>query len=213
MLYLNAGDELTVSSKTYTSTLAALHGLAHLLTGKSAELALSELRRTADTIEASLPIWREQAGEIVEQVARKQFFVFLGRGPSQASAMTGALITKESAKLPTEGMNSGQYRHGPIEVTDDRIAVFIFAGLEPTVDLNLALAQELADLKAYVTVIGPVEHPGQNRIPVLHVPGESAWTLPIAEIVPVQLFAALLAEQRGLEAGKFRYIQKVTSRE
>ena len=39
------------------------------------------------------------------------------------------------------------------------------------------------------------------------------WTLPLAEIIPVQFFAARLAASRGLEVGKFFFGQKITTTE
>ena len=71
--------------------------------------------RAADAIEAALPAWKERAREIAGQIAGAKFVTYLGRGESRASALTAALVTKETAKLPTEAMVGGQFRHGPVE--------------------------------------------------------------------------------------------------
>jgi glucosamine--fructose-6-phosphate aminotransferase (isomerizing) len=210
--FLNAGKEDTVTSKTYTCTLAALHMLARALTGMPLESTTSALHRTADSIGTALPGWRDQVGELAAQLEKSRFLTFLGRGPSRASAMTGALITKETAKLPTEGMIGGQFRHGPIEVTSPETATVIFTGISRTRHLDLALAAALARLEGKVLSIGNSDQQVQGTL-TINVPATDEWRSPIAEIVPIQLLAAQLAKQRGLEVGKFKYGGKVTTTE
>ncbi len=120
--------------------------------------------------------------------------------------MTAALITKETAKLPTEGMIGGQFRHGPIEVVSPGVVTVIFAGPSRTRELDLALAADLAGREGQVLVLG-ANVPGALGV---DVPDVDEWTAPVAEIVPIQLLAAGLAKRRGVEPGTFRFIQKVT---
>jgi glucosamine--fructose-6-phosphate aminotransferase (isomerizing) len=210
--FLNAGAEETVTTKTYTCTLAALHMLARALTGMPLETTTSALRRTADAIGTALPGWRDQAGELAAQLKASHFLTFLGRGPSRASAMTGALVTKETAKIPTEGMIGGQFRHGPIEVISPETTTIIFTGISRTRHLDLSLAAALARLEGKVVSVGNSDQQVQDTLTV-NVPASDEWRNPIAEIVPIQLLAARLAEQRGLEIGKFKYGGKITTTE
>ena len=212
-LFLNAGEERTVSTKTYTSTLAALYMLACALTGTAPDNAAEQIASAAGEIAHLLPRWREQVEATVQTLDNVHFHSFLGRGVSLASAMTGALIVKESAKVPTEGMSCAQFRHGPIEVVDDRMAAFVFAGPARTRKVNLRLADEIAALGGHVAVIGDMQQPPSNMARIDMPPEASMWVLPILEIVPVQLLAAQLAARRGLEVGAFRYIEKVTAKE
>ncbi len=212
VLELRAGHEVTVSSKTYTCTLAVLHLMARALAGGDLEAAVAELRCVADAINEMLPTWQRQADEMVAWLEKARFLTFLGRGPSHASAMTAALIVKETAKFPTEGLSGGQFRHGPIEVTSSELGVFIFAGPGRTRDLSLRLAEELAEKGARVAVIGDAGHAVKGALTV-GAPAGDEWTVPVGEIVPIQLFAAQLAAHRGLEVGKFFYGGKVTTHE
>ena len=205
---LRAGDELTVSSKTYTCTLAALHVVTRVLAGEAADLA--PLYHIADEIEARLDGWKATASEIVARVEGSQTIVYLGRGVSLASALAGALITKESSKFPTEGVNAGQFRHGPMEMVDSRISAFVFAGDAKTLALNLGLATDIAALKGRVVTFGGDAVAGAIRV---ELPAVDQWLLPLVEIIPVQCFAAQFAARQGYTPGEFRYLQKVTTKE
>ena len=208
-LVFQAGEEKTVSTKTYTCTLAALVLLTSALSGSGEQEAAQAVESAAQAIESSLSDWEAKAHQIAERIARTTFVEFLGRGASRASALTSALITKETAKLPAEGMVGGQFRHGPIEVIAPEITVTIFMGSATERSLNITLAADIAARGAQVIRIGSsVQHDLGLNIPPLN-----ELVMPIAEIVPVQLLAAELAGLRGFPVGEFRYGSKVTTTE
>ena len=210
---LQAGPEEAVSTKTYTCTVAALHVLARKLTGSDLDEAITQAMGAADCLSSQLDLWDAQMHTFVQQQSAKQeirFVTYLGRGPSRASAMTGALVTKETAKVPTEGMVGGQYRHGPLEGLEPGTIVAIFAGTDHVRELNIRLARDLVDMGGSVLWIG--EDAGIDGATTVElICNLDQWVRPIAEIVPVQFFAAHLAQQRGLVPGKFRFITKVTT--
>ncbi|NWF70956.1 MAG: SIS domain-containing protein [Chloroflexi bacterium] len=206
-LYMGAGKEVTVSNKSYTCSLAALHLMARALVGDDIAPERARLARLADALQPELPRWFDQAQALVEWFAGARVIEFLGRGTALASAQTGALITKECAKFPTEAMSAGQFRHGPMELVTPELGVILFAGPERTRHLSVTLARDLTARGARVALIG-----GESQPDVLHIPLPEAdeWTAPIAEIIPVQCFAAALAASRGVEVGKFYFSSKVT---
>ena len=205
-LLIQAGEEKTVSTKTYTCTLTALVLLTAALTGWD---TAPQVEQAAHAIETALPDWEMQAKHIAERIGKTTFIEFLGRGASRASALTAALVTKETAKLPTEGMVGGQFRHGPLEVLAPEITVAIFMGSGIERSLNETLAADIEARGAAVIRIGSaLEHDLGFNIPPL-----DDFVMPIAEIVPVQLLAAELAAQRGFPVGEFRYGTKITTTE
>ncbi len=212
---LQAGPEEAVSTKTYTCTVAALHVLARKLTGGDVGEAVAQALRAVDCLSDHLDEWNTQMHTFVQQQAQTpgiRFVTYLGRGPSRASAMTGALVTKETAKLPTEGMVGGQYRHGPLEGMEPGTVIAIYGGTDHARDLNIKLARDLIALGGTVLWIG--EDAGiQGATTLALTCNLDQWVRPIAEIVPIQFLAAHLAQQRGLVPGKFRYITKVTTTE
>lgn len=212
-LMMEAGPERAASTKTYLATLAVLELLVCDLSGQSFDDAAATVNEAGDRAEASLDGWRAQVSQHADQIADSQFFVYLGRGPSLASAQASALITKESAKLPTEGCNTAYFRHGPIEIVDERISITFFSGSAPTRAINHSMAAELAAKGGRVTVVGP----SNTDLPAntTHIPlnDVSDRALPLVEVIPMQFMAGMLAERHGYKAGTFRYIGKVTTTE
>ena len=139
----------------------------------------------------------------------------LGRGPSYASALEGALLFSETAKEPAVGIASGSFRHGPVEIVDANFRAIIFAPHGKTRDLNLGLAEDLMKFGAKVRVVGPVGTLGHagSALPFIDVPEVSEKLAPLLDIIPVQLAALRLAHRKNLVIGKFRYAPQVTRNE
>ena len=207
-LMMQAGAEATVSSKTYTCSLALLHLLALKLTNQASVHAFTEVQAVADQLADIIPRFEERAAEISRQIVPVKFIEFLGRGASRASAITAALITKETVKMPTEGMAGGQFRHGPWELLEPGITVCLFSGSPATNSLDQALATDIIARGATAIVIGSTSQTGALHVPV---PQNDPLLSPILEIVPVQLLAAELASARGFTPGEFRYSGKITT--
>jgi glutamine---fructose-6-phosphate transaminase (isomerizing) len=211
-LFLKAGDEASVSTKTYTSTLALLHILTDLLIGEPVDESLHWMGQLADQITQRLDGWHRQMDALARDWHATPFIEYLGRGYSTASAQTGALISKESTKLPTEAMNAGQFRHGPLELVNEHFTGILFVGEEKTRQLNVLLAGEILRHHGRLALLTQVNTSIDNAVHVLLPPCPAAL-LPLVEIVPIQLLCAELSVQRGFEAGHFRYIEKVTVHE
>jgi glucosamine--fructose-6-phosphate aminotransferase (isomerizing) len=208
-LLMQAGEEKTVSTKTYTCTLTALVLLMTALNGSDQNAAAHALEQTAQAIESALPGWETQAKRIADRIAKTTFMECLGRGESRASALTAALITKETAKLPTEGMVGGQFRHGPFEVLSPEISVLMFMGISGERTLDQALGADIEARGATVIRIGSDVRDDLG----FNLPALDPFLTPIAEIIPVQLLAVELAARRGFVPGEFRFITKVTTSE
>lgn len=204
VIELRAGEEQTVGTRSYVNSLAA-----HL---QATAIALErpvprELYDMPGHLDAYLSRWDEHT--TVWDSAVKQSIIFsLGRGTSQAAAMTGALVVKEAAKVGIEGMSASQFRHGPLEMADDRTCVILLPGTAASVPLIDRLAAHLSAVGANAVRLLPWDLPGNGpRLPA----AGSAMTLPLAEIIPFQLLSVILAERQGLEPGTFRQIAKVTT--
>lgn len=207
VVQLHAGEETAVSTKTYTCSVAALALLTALLTGQSVEAAARALHRGADYIAAMLSAWETQIAAVAAAINPPSFLIFLGRGESRSSALAGALVVKETAKLPTEGMVSGQFRHGSVEVLAPGVVVAIFAGSGIAREHHHRLAADLSQKGTPVIWVGAPGEPGMT----VAVEPPALELAPLIEIVPVQLLATELAARRGLKPGEFHHTQKVTT--
>jgi glucosamine--fructose-6-phosphate aminotransferase (isomerizing) len=206
----NLPDEM-VAIQSYTGTVAALLLLAAEVTG--------DFNKTQDEMIALLPRISALIASNLDRIEDWDDFLkalspvyLLGRGPSYASALEGALLFSETAKEPAVGIASGSFRHGPVEIVDTNFRAIVFAPHGKTRDLNLGLAQDLVKFGAKVRVIGPAAADA-GPLPFIDVPAVPEKLAPLVDIVPVQLAALRLAHRKGLVIGKFRYAPQVTRNE
>ena len=206
-----AGDEETVSTKSYTTTLGALYLLEQQLLGRDMNDARMRVLGTSEEVGRHLEKWQSLTVEIGDMWGKCENLAFMGRGVSMASALTGALITMESSKLFCVGLSSGQFRHGPLELVQGGFRSVVFAGLPSTRGLNQRLAGEIVDNGGECLYITPKAGvPGHEKLFELPLPDADPGLLPIFEIIPIQLLTIPLAKSRGVSPAEFRYATKVT---
>jgi glutamine---fructose-6-phosphate transaminase (isomerizing) len=206
-----AGQESSVSCKTYVTALMALHLLGGLLCGRTGN---DDERRTREELSAAVPAvasylgeWKQQVFEIAGEIGRLRNLFLLGRGESLAASGAGALIIKESTRRHAEGMSGAAFRHGPLEMVDDETFAVVFAGAESTRGLQARLADDIRQ--------------AGGRVGWIAGSGSGPWSLPetlpalrpILEILPVQMMTLALAAEAGIEAGRFGRISKITTTE
>lgn len=214
-LCTDAGAEEAVSSKTYTTSLAAQTLLAAALGRIDANQATGQLLAVADGLAGYLADWQSRIEPISDFLGPCETLAYLGRGHSLSTACTAALITEESSKVFCMGVSAAQFRHGPIELARPGLKVVIFAGSGPARRLNENFARELAGHGAQVVLITSEPQAGLDSANLLQsvIPAASPHLLPILEIVPIQLLTIPLAEARGFRPATFQRTTKVTDRE
>ena len=201
-----AGDEYSVSCKTYVATQMALRILGARLCSADANGRLREMEMAADLVDVYLRGWESKVAELVKLLRGMRDVFLAGRGTSLAAARTGALTIKESTHLHAEGMSSAALRHGPFEMLKEGIFVGVFAGDERTRSLNEGLVKDVAGTAALPVLFCEDAERESCRLP--RVP-ESLR--PIVEILPVQMMTLAIAALANREAGKFERATKVTS--
>jgi glutamine---fructose-6-phosphate transaminase (isomerizing) len=200
-----AGDEYTVSCKTYVTTQMALRALGSVLSGADVPARLREMEPAAEVFREYLSDWRRHVDELIEMLRGMRDLFLVGRGESLAAAQTGALTIKESTHVHAEGMSSAAFRHGPFEMLKKGIFVGVFAGNSRTRELNERLVKDVSGTAARAVLFAE-DAEGICRLPKVL---ESLRT--IVEILPVQMMTLALAALVGREAGKFERATKVTA--
>ena len=105
-------------------------------------------------------------------------------------------------------MNAAEFRHGPLELADEKLTIFIVEGDDHIRKYNQILAEEVQTYGGKVIWIG---NHAQEDINSIKTPPTSEIAQPAAEIVTMQLVAQALADKKRIEAGKFRRIGKVVT--
>jgi glucosamine--fructose-6-phosphate aminotransferase (isomerizing) len=203
----SAGEEFSVSCKTYVSTLLALKWLADRIANRG-DASMAALEGAASAVKSYLDRWEDHVVRLTEDLKNVQRLFFVGRGSSLAAAGTGALIVKESDHFHAEGMSSAALRHGPFEMLNPLILVAVFAGDSTTADLNRRLVRDIREHRANAEL---VSEGAANT--AFRLPAAPEAVLPILEILPAQMITLALAVLARREPGRFERASKVTTTE
>jgi glutamine---fructose-6-phosphate transaminase (isomerizing) len=207
---IHAGEEATVSTKTYTNMLAVNLLAAIQLSGGHTDLAIQEMRAAADAMETYLSSWKVRVQELDSTLGEFDTLFLIGRGSSMSAVWNGSLTNKEAAKSAFEGMHAADFRHGPLEIVSEGFAALIFAGPAQTSALNRELAREIVSYGGKAIWLDSVPDP---EIPTILFPKTNELTRPLAEILPMQMLTLAMAKRKNVEAGTFRHVSKITDRE
>ncbi len=214
---VRAGKEKSVAAtKTYTGQLMMLYLLARAL---GAPIPLDSLER--------LPGWADQALRLEPEVAaRAERYRFMGmtavvgRGLNYANAFEFSLKLMETCYVVAERFSSADFLHGPIAMVEQSFPVFLFAPAGPVWPSIRAMLGKLGELGAERLVIADRGNPEATRMGdrslILPIDLDAGNGLPqdvyspIPYIIPAQLMAAYLAEEKGLDPDNPRTLKKVT---
>jgi glucosamine--fructose-6-phosphate aminotransferase (isomerizing) len=217
---VRAGKEKSIAAtKTYTGQLLALYLLAYAL---GASIRADDLHRVTEWTSKALQL----EPEIAARSERYRFMdhaVVVGRGLNYSNAFELALKLMETCYVVAERFSSADFLHGPIAIVEAAFPVFMFAPPGPTWPGTAALIQRIAQVKAETLVItdrsniAAVSKFHDRLTHALCIPAKiggksdlSDLYTPIPYIVPAQLFAAHLAEVKGLDPDRPRALKKVT---
>jgi glutamine---fructose-6-phosphate transaminase (isomerizing) len=207
VLRTHAGEEATVSCKTWVTAQMALQWLAAVLLGQDRDAALSALGDAEGAAAAYLADWRAHVQELVRELAEVRSLFVVGRGPSLAAAGTGGLILKESTHRPAEGMSAAALRHGPMEALSPGVFVLVYAGPPATRALNERLVPEVRATGARAGLVAEDAERPWGRLALTEP------LRPVLELLPVEMVTLALAAIDGREAGTFTIAGKVTTTE
>ncbi len=197
-LVIGSPPDQMVAVQTYTGTVALLALLSAAIAGEI-EDAREELAATVEWVKGILSRQVHSRTSWDELLNTRAPLYILGRGPSLGSVAEGVLLMHETAKAPAIGMSVAQFRHGPVEVVDERFRAVILGTRSETGALDQSLIHDLINMGANGMVI--VAHGIPERF------------IPIAEVVQLQLGAYRKAELNGVRPGEFRWAPLVTKSE
>ena len=191
LLALKAGvDRGRVDAATlakHLADLAALPGLMNHAMGLSGEIAA-----------------------IADDLAKAQDVLFLGRGAMYPLALEGALKLKEISYIHAEGYASGELKHGPIALIDEKVPVIVLAPRDALFEKTVSNMQEVMARHGKVLLISDaqgVDEAGKGVWRSLKMP-EAGIFAPILYAVPAQLLAYYTAIAKGTDVDQPRNLAK-----
>jgi glutamine---fructose-6-phosphate transaminase (isomerizing) len=201
-------DELVVVS-AFLGMVATELFLAGMAAGEFEQMA-ADLQKTAELLPGFLEQVLSQRLEILEALHDSRSLYLLGRGPSLASAISGALVIQETSRRDALALPTGMFRQGPIEAIGPHFRTMMFEGGGETARLNHRLAEELLQQGSKVVWVGSTHLPQAVNILVPELPEH---ILPLLEIIPTQVLAYDLAIHDGIVPGEVQHIQRVITSE
>jgi glucosamine--fructose-6-phosphate aminotransferase (isomerizing) len=202
----SAGQEFSVSCKTYVSALLALQWFGDLLANRDRETTRGELAQAPQAVHSYLEGWQDHVWEMSAILTNIRHMFFVGRGPSLAAVGTGALIVKEANHFHAEGMSSAAFRHGPLEMLNRETFILVFLGDSATAELNRGLVRDIGNQQMRAELVGHEAF----HVP-FRLPAAPRSILPILEILPLQMISLALGILAGRQPGFFELASKVTT--
>ncbi len=205
-LLTHAGRERSVAAtKTYTGQMLHFYMLASALSGSKLEYKkIPQFCDTALKLETRIE-------ELVQRYVFMENCVVVGRGLNYGNSYELALKLMETCYVVAERFSSADFFHGPLAIIERRFPVILFAPSGVTKTSNIDLLKRLKELHADSLSITNDKTVASLSSHVLQMPKEiEEFLSPIPFIIPAQLFAAYLAEAKGINADAPRSLSKVT---
>ncbi|RDI64434.1 glutamine--fructose-6-phosphate transaminase (isomerizing) [Nocardia pseudobrasiliensis] len=221
VLYTRTGPEIGVAStKAFLAQITAnyLVGLALAQargTKYPDEVAreFAELEAMPKLVERVLAI-APQVREIARQFAHQSTVLFLGRHVGYPVALEGALKLKELAYMHAEGFAAGELKHGPIALIEEGLPVIVvMPSPKGRAVLHSKLLSNIREIQARGARTIVIAEEGDDTVRpfadhLIEIPAASTLYQPLLSTVPLQVFAAEVAQARGYDIDKPRNLAK-----
>jgi len=208
VLLIHAGKERSVAAtKTYTGQLLMFYLLAAALEQGQ---GLDKLRRLPELASRCLEL-EPVIQSLVERYRFMNHCLVVGRGLVYANVYELAIKLMETCYVVSERFSSADFLHGPVAMIEADFPVIVFAPPGKTFNEMRRLTQQLRTLRAETLVISSETPILKRATQALRIPVRiDEFLAPIPYIIPGQLFAAMLADVKGLSPDRPRSLKKVT---
>ena len=219
VLHTLAGPEIGVAStKAFTTQLTTLACIAlaaargNGVIDEETEHDMADALRHVPTIAADILQHDEAIQAIAKDIAQARDVLYLGRGSLYPIALEGALKLKEISYIHAEGYASGEMKHGPIALIDDKVPVVVVAPEnDPLFEKNASNIAETVARGGKVFLISDIK--GAHDLK-----GHATWSVsmgpvhpfvaPILYSIPVQLLSYHVAVLKGTDVDQPRNLAK-----
>ncbi|MEU1429231.1 glutamine--fructose-6-phosphate transaminase (isomerizing) [Nocardia sp. NPDC005746] len=221
VLYTRTGPEIGVAStKAFLAQITANYLVGLALAQARGTKYPDEVAREFAELE-SMPKLVAQVLESAEKVRgiARQFahvptVLFLGRHVGYPVALEGALKLKELAYIHAEGFAAGELKHGPIALIEDGLPVFVvMPSPKGRAVLHSKLLSNIREIQARGARTIVIAEEGDDTVRpfadfLIEIPSAPTLYQPLLSTVPLQIFAAEVAQARGYDVDKPRNLAK-----
>jgi glucosamine--fructose-6-phosphate aminotransferase (isomerizing) len=221
VLYTRAGPEIGVAStKTFLAQVAANYLVGLALAQARGTKYPDEVQREFDELEgmpdliARVLTCMKPVTELAHRFASSSTVLFLGRHVGYPVALEGALKLKELAYMHAEGFAAGELKHGPIALIEDGVPVIVvMPSPKNAAVLHSKLLSNIREIQARGALTVVIAEEGDDTVRpyadhLIEIPAVSTLFQPLLSTIPLQVFAAGVAQARGYDVDKPRNLAK-----
>ena len=217
-LTIEAGPEIGVAStKAFTAQLSILSCLCLVIgrdlgvINQSKEKRLTEsLIEIPSNMSGILDI-RDEIKKLSKTIYKAKSVLYLGRGHCYPLAMEGALKLKEISYIHAEGYASGEMKHGPIALVDEKLPIVFIAPKNDLFEKNISNMKEVLARGGKVLLITDnlgINSIDDKSIKTLVLPNVHQFVQPIIFSLPIQLLAYYSAVFKKTDVDQPRNLAK-----
>ncbi|CAG9466000.1 unnamed protein product [Pedinophyceae sp. YPF-701] len=218
-IFVNAGAEIGVAStKAYTCQVVAITMMALMLSQDSLHMLRRReeiaqgLRDLPDQVAKAL-LLNEQIAVLAEELKSEVSILLFGRGYNYATALEGALKIKEVSYIHSEGLLSGEMKHGPLALVDPNLPLIVIATRDACYAKNQSVLQQLKARGGRLIVIcnegdDEVATYAGDKARYIRVPQTVDCLQGVINVIPLQLLSYHLAVKRGFNVDQPRNLAK-----
>ena len=215
---IHAGAEIGVAStKAFTCQLTVLFLLALKAAHARGRITDEGLRAKLEAVRGLPAILNQAMGveehvrSISQRLAESRDALFLGRGLMFPIALEGALKLKEISYIHAEGYASGELKHGPIALIDEKMPVVVLAPRDALFDKTVSNMQEVMARGGNVILItdaAGARDASDGVWQTIVMPDVDFDLTPILYALPVQFLAYHTAVTKGTDVDQPRNLAK-----
>lgn len=212
--YVHAGPEISVAStKAYTSQVIAIlmFGLtiaeAKGLNARQVAALVDEISLLPEEIKRILHEKQEEISKLAKNYTNYEHAIYLGRDVNYPIALEGALKLKEISYIDANGYPTGELKHGPIALIDDRFFEVVMLQSGFLYEKSISGIQEVLARGGHVIVFSDteVDLPVEG---VVKIDTKLQLLTPLLFNLLSQMFAYYLAVYRGNNVDQPRNLAK-----
>ncbi|MFC9892352.1 glutamine--fructose-6-phosphate transaminase (isomerizing) [Nocardia sp. NPDC127579] len=221
VLYTRTGPEIGVAStKAFLAQVAANYLVGLALAQARGTKYPDEVAREFAELEAMPKLVARvletapQVRAIARELAHVPTVLFLGRHVGYPVALEGALKLKELAYMHAEGFAAGELKHGPIALIEDGLPVIVvMPSPKGRAVLHSKLLSNIREIQARGARTIVIAEEGDDTVRpfadhLIEIPSAPTLFQPLLSTIPLQVFAAEIAQARGYDVDKPRNLAK-----
>lgn len=215
--YTRADPEIGVAStKAFTTQLASLELLAihfararNTIDENKARALLNALRSVPQYMDEILEK-SDYVRAAAQKLLRASSFLYLGRNVNYPIALEGALKLKEISYIHAEAYPSGEMKHGPIALIDDKLPVVVIAPKNSMYEKTLSNLQEVKARGGRIISIVTEGDEMLSKVSehVFEIPDCDELVQPFLSVLYLQLLSYHIADLLGNDVDQPRNLAK-----